>query len=185
MSEKKAHVKFLTDDRGIRGAENERYEAWIEETDCYDNDLIIRDKKYDICVPGFMGDLTAELEWNKETTTEKDFRAFLKFAVEHPHAFEDAEDRVDITGWANGDSAKDWLPSKDVFFTSEECRKIHSVIRDSMHYHIYDCGCTHQYMDYIEVCDILLRKLDYDAEADEYMADAKKYAAMSKEALDE
>lgn len=150
-----------------------------------DPDLIIYNKKFDQYIPGIYGDdLAAELDWDERKITEEDFRTFMKFVLEHPHAFEDAEDRVDITGWANGESAKIWLPA-EVPFTPEERRKILEVIRDSMHYHIYDSGCAHQYMDYIGVCDILLRKFGHDAEADKYMADAEKYATMSREALDE
>lgn len=167
-------------------AENSRYKAWIELDDSDDPDLFIYDKKLHAYVrSAYFDETAAELNWEPGKLTREDLRSFLEFMLEYPHALEDAEDRVDITGWANGDSAKDWLPSEDVFFTSKECRKILKVIHDSMHYHIYECGCTHQYMDYIEVCDILLRKLDHDTEADKYMADAEKYAAMSREALGE
>lgn len=51
-------------------------------------------------VPGYDDGLTAEIDFNDNEITEEDFSSFMRFAMEHPHAFEKVEDRLDITGWA-------------------------------------------------------------------------------------
>lgn len=68
-----------------------------------DPDLVIYDKKLDEFVSSAFGNsLAAKVKWNEREITEEDFRAFMKFALEHSHAFEEEDSRIDITGWTNG-----------------------------------------------------------------------------------
>lgn len=79
-----------------------------------DPDLVIYDKKLDkfVSSAAFGDRLAAEVEWNERKITEEDFRAFMKFVLEHPHAFEEEDSRIDITGWTDG-YEEAWLLLKD------------------------------------------------------------------------
>lgn len=73
-----------------------------------DPELMIYDKRRECYIQGAcFNDIAVELDWDERKITEEDFRAFMGFVLEHPHALEDIQDRVDITGWANG--TPEWL----------------------------------------------------------------------------
>ena len=79
-----------------------------------DPDLVISDKELDEFVSSPFGGkrIAAEVEWDEKKITEDDFRAFMKFVLEHPHALEREDYRIDITGWADGHE-EIWLSLKN------------------------------------------------------------------------
>lgn len=89
------------------------HEYWLDSQDFgdwslgNDPDLMIYDKELDDWVQSEChGDVAAEIEWDDKKITEEDFRAFMKFALDHPLAFKDDDNRFDITGWADGNKEK-------------------------------------------------------------------------------